>query len=82
MRLRSVFVMGTALVSSLSLVQASRAQAPSPGDWPRYARDYSGTRFSPLKQITPANVGTLTTAWSMRIAPSGGGALASSATPI
>ncbi len=41
-----------------------------------------GTRFSPLKQITPANVGGLTTAWSMRVAPQGGGALASSATPI
>ncbi|HEY1125118.1 MAG TPA: PQQ-binding-like beta-propeller repeat protein [Sphingobium sp.] len=83
MRLRSAFVLGTALMGSLSLVQAVGAQsAPAAGDWPRYARDYGGTRFSPLKQITPANVANLATAWSMRVAPQGGGALVSSATPI
>jgi alcohol dehydrogenase (cytochrome c) len=34
--------------------------APSAdGDWPMYNRSYDGTRFSPLAQITAANVGTL-----------------------
>ncbi len=71
------------LGSALLLPALAMAQsAPAPGDWPRYARDYGGTRFSPLQQITPANVGGLTTAWSMRVAPQGGGALVSSATPI
>jgi glucose dehydrogenase len=34
-----------------------------PGDWPRYNRDLGGTRYSPLTQITPRNVGTLKLAW-------------------
>ncbi len=31
----------------------------SDGDWPRYARDLEGTRFSPLDQIDTKNVGQL-----------------------
>ena len=34
-----------------------------PGDWPRYNRDLSGTRNSPLAQVTPANVQNLKLAW-------------------
>ncbi len=88
MRMWSALALGTAIIGSLSVVQASQAQsaasqsAPAPADWPRYARDNAGTRFSPLTQITPANVGKLTTAWSLQVAPQGGGALVSSATPI
>ncbi len=84
MRMWSALALGTALIGSLSIVQAGQAQSssPSPADWPRYARDYSGTRFSPLKQLTPANVANLTTAWTLRVAPQGGGAVVSSATPI
>ncbi|MEP7352536.1 MAG: PQQ-binding-like beta-propeller repeat protein [Acidobacteriota bacterium] len=37
-----------------------------PGDWPLYSRDYNSTRFSPLTQITPANVASLKQAWSFR----------------
>jgi PQQ-dependent dehydrogenase (methanol/ethanol family) len=33
-------------------------------DWPAYGHDPGGMRYSPLKQITPANVGTLTRAWT------------------
>src|SRR5688572_7900989 len=29
---------------------------PAPGDWPMIRRDYQATYFSPLKEITPANV--------------------------
>jgi len=54
----------------------------NPGDWPRYTRDYDGTRFSPLTQINTSNVDKLTTAWSIRVRPNGGGAIVSSATPI
>src|SRR5678816_4759074 len=32
-------------------------------DWPSSHRDLAGQRYSPLKQITPANVATLETAW-------------------
>ena len=32
-------------------------------EWPTYGHDPGGMRFSPLKQITPANVGRLQRAW-------------------
>src|SRR5580658_83917 len=34
-----------------------------PGDWPNYGRDAGGTKYSPLNQITPSNVGKLAVAW-------------------
>jgi quinoprotein glucose dehydrogenase len=33
------------------------------GDWRYYGRDQAGTRYSPLAQITPDNVGKLELAW-------------------
>jgi len=36
----------------------------TPGDWPVYGRDPGGARFSPLTQITPANVARLQVAWT------------------
>jgi glucose dehydrogenase len=73
------WLMGVALAGAAA--QASET-APAPADWPRYARDLQATRFSPLDQINAANVSELTQAWSLRVAPNGGGALVSSATPI
>ncbi len=35
---------------------AALARQPVDGEWPMAARDYANTRFSPLDQITPANV--------------------------
>lgn len=35
-------------------------------DWPHYGRDAAGTRFSPLTQISAANVESLTVAWTYR----------------
>src|SRR5262249_22832188 len=32
-------------------------------EWPTYGHDAGGMRFSPLKQITPANVAKLQRAW-------------------
>jgi len=37
----------------------SPASAVAAGDWPSYNRTLAGDRFSPLGQITPANVGQL-----------------------
>src|SRR5215472_3902503 len=34
------------------------------GDWPMYGRDLTSSRYSPLAQITKANVSTLPKAWS------------------
>jgi quinoprotein glucose dehydrogenase len=56
--------------------------APSAGDWPYYGHDASGGRFSPLSQITAANVGKLAVAWTyhMNPAPGAGGRVATSTT--
>jgi alcohol dehydrogenase (cytochrome c) len=44
-----------------AFVAAKARPAPldATSDWPMYNRSYDGTRFSPLAQITTANVGTL-----------------------
>lgn len=36
------------------------------GDWTAYGRTQHGQRYSPLKQITPENVGKLDVAWQIR----------------
>ena len=38
--------------------------ADKPGEWTRAGRDYAGTRYSPLDQITTANVAHLKVAWT------------------
>ena len=41
--------------------------------WPTYSGDYSGKRYSALKQINQANVKNLTLAWTSRVTPGAGG---------
>jgi PQQ-dependent dehydrogenase (methanol/ethanol family) len=38
--------------------------APEPGEWTLPGRDYAGTRYSPLAQVTTGNAATLRLAWS------------------
>ena len=78
------------MLGAAALMPAARAQTgagssadrPAAGDWPRYARDYEGTRFSPLDQINTRNVDKLDTAWSFRLRPEGGAALLGGTVPI
>ena len=42
------------------------ADKPADGDWAAYGRNNAATRFSPLQQITPDNVGALEQAWLFR----------------
>src|SRR3569833_2137407 len=75
------------LLAAASLVPlggALHAQTAQPGDWPSYGRDAAATHYSPLAQITPANVGSLKVAWTwhMRDGLTGARALASEATPL
>jgi len=37
-------------------------------DWPTFGHDLAGTRYSPLKQITPANVAKLERIWEYHMA--------------
>jgi alcohol dehydrogenase (cytochrome c) len=40
---------------------------PPPGSWPTYSGDYSGRRYSPLKNIDQLNVKYLTLAWVVHL---------------
>jgi membrane-bound PQQ-dependent dehydrogenase (glucose/quinate/shikimate family) len=60
---------GWAWVREPRLSPAQGAVAYSPagkGDWPNYGGGWKGDHHSPLAQITPANVGSLTRAWTFR----------------
>src|SRR5690606_20952062 len=69
-----------------ALVPAAQAQSdgnePAAGDWPRYARDLGGTRYSPLDQINTSNVENLDVAWSFRMRPEGGAGLLGGTVPL
>jgi PQQ-dependent dehydrogenase (methanol/ethanol family) len=43
---------------------ANLAPNPKAGEWPSEGRDYANTRYSPLTEITPANVAGLKVAWT------------------
>src|SRR4051812_9977480 len=54
---------------ALALLVVARAwsvsgQVTTSGDWPVVGHDPGGMRFSPLSQITPANVRRLVRAWT------------------
>ncbi|MBV8210246.1 MAG: pyrroloquinoline quinone-dependent dehydrogenase [Burkholderiaceae bacterium] len=55
-------------------VVTSVSAAPTPdADWPAYGGDAGGSRYSPLAEITPANVGRLRVAWIFRTGELGHG---------
>jgi PQQ-dependent dehydrogenase (methanol/ethanol family) len=45
---------------------AMRAAIADSANWPSYGRDYTNQRYSPLTQITPANVKELSLAWKYK----------------
>jgi len=53
-------------------------KSPPDGDWLMYRRNYQGWSYSPLKQITPANVKSLTLKWAWNMNEGG----ANQVTPI
>jgi len=94
MRVRLINILGGLLISMLLVQSGSTQSRPAGSDWPMYRHDYAGTGYSPLAQITPGNVSTLTRAWTYRLqsdtppAPAAGGrggaggGVNSQATPI
>ena len=58
-----VGVLGIGLLTALSHLAAqgpgSSTQSALPDDWPTYNRTHAGERFSPLAELTAANVGRL-----------------------
>jgi PQQ-dependent dehydrogenase (methanol/ethanol family) len=53
-----------AIASAGASAASAQAAFPAGGDWPVVGHDVQGTRFSPLEQITAANVATLKLAFS------------------
>src|SRR5262249_19292290 len=54
-----------AVLQNYPSVSADVLKAPPDGDWPMVRRTYDGWGYSPLQQITPANVARLQPVWSM-----------------
>src|SRR5579864_6564576 len=62
--------------------QRSTARAvPIVKEWPTYGHDSGGMRYSPLTQITPANVNQLKIAWVYHMKPPASAAAAPAAAP-
>jgi quinoprotein glucose dehydrogenase len=60
----------TALAYSNLVAQSGAARsAAASNEWPTYGHDSGGQRFSPLTQITPANVDRLQVAWVYHMRP-------------
>jgi quinoprotein glucose dehydrogenase len=55
--------------SSLPDAQSKPAATAASTEWPTYGHDPGGNRFSPLTQLTPANVGQLEVAWEYHMRP-------------
>src|SRR5438552_7893513 len=70
----SLAAQGTGSITS----QDISAGLKDPGRWLTYGGDYSSQRFSPLTQITPANVNKLVPQWTFQTGTTG----AFQATPL
>lgn len=56
-----VLIPGT--VENFVPLAAAALENPDPADWPMIRRDYAASNYSPLEEITPANVASLQLAW-------------------
>jgi quinoprotein glucose dehydrogenase len=70
--MKSAFLAPLLAATCLSL--PTFAAEPAAGDWPSYGYDVAATRYSPLTQITPANVSRLAPAWRYHMRPQAAGA--------
>ena len=74
---KKVLFVTTANCAACAGLSFAQTAAPNPAnyaastEWPTYGHDQGGTRFSPLKQITPANVSNLKVAWVYHLKPDG-----------
>ena len=56
---------------ALAVIGLAAAPAMALEEWPTYGHDYGDSRYSPLAQITPANVAGLKPAWTYHMRPPG-----------
>lgn len=65
----------TILAGAVVMAQSNKTPAPDLSkEWPTYGHDPGGMRFSPLTEITPANVSRLKVAWVYHMAAGASGA--------
>jgi glucose dehydrogenase len=65
-----------------ALILSAVLHGNGPDDWPGFGNDPGGTKYSPLMQITPANVTRLAIAWTYDTGEKGGGFRGWSVTPL
>ena len=65
--LRILTLVTLACVAPAQLLDPKKLLEPPADTWPTYNGDYSGRRYSSLKQIDPSNIGSLAIAWMYRI---------------
>jgi quinoprotein glucose dehydrogenase len=68
-RVTTMATVTLAAVLAAASVGARQGQRDLAKEWPTYGHDAGGMRFSPLTQITPANVGQLDVAWTYHMKP-------------
>ena len=69
-RILSGLLAGGALIIAAG-VGAFAQNGDTSKEWPTYGHDPGGMRFSPLKELTPANVNRLKVAWVYHMKPAG-----------
>ncbi len=69
----SILIAGSTLVILAgALAQSNKVHTTNQSkEWPTYGHDSGGMRFSPLTEITPANVDRLKVAWVYHMRPAG-----------
>jgi glucose dehydrogenase len=70
------------LCAALTILSIDVVKGGGPNDWMGFGNDPGGTKFSPLTQITPANVTRLVPAWTYDTGDRGGGFRGWSITPL
>src|SRR3984957_20087437 len=68
-RILPACAMGASLAALLAVGASAAPDAKSGTDWPNYGNDRGAMRYSPLTQITPANVTSLKVAWTYHMKP-------------
>jgi alcohol dehydrogenase (cytochrome c) len=74
--LLAVAIASVGLAGQQTGLDPARILKPLSEDWPSYSGDYTGRRYSALRQVNQSNVKNLTLAWTVRLnaGPTGAGA--------
>jgi quinoprotein glucose dehydrogenase len=75
----AIALMATTAMALTVNYASSQAVQGRADEWPTYGHDKGGMRYSPLTQITPANVSRLKVAWTYHMKPGGAEAVAAAA---